>query len=298
MESPQSERQVQDFEAWLRKSPAHLRAYQETAGVATLSEDLRLGAQEVSEPERGTAGRHRSLLAFAAALILAITGSFWFARDTSPAFAAVSNHGDAIRPVALRDGSQVLLDIGTDLKIAIPLDEHQLSVDRGRARFAIPQSHDLEIVTSEGRVIASGGLIDVAASQSEVRVLLLRGKATLVVSAGAKELDRIDLRLGQVVRLRDGKIAATPQSEADASWVASRVNFADAPLATVLAQANRFGRPLLRVADNATGKLRVTGVLDLRDTRALARKLAAALDLRVVETGETLVLAPADQAPR
>jgi ferric-dicitrate binding protein FerR (iron transport regulator) len=68
------------------------------------------------------------------------------------------------------------------------------------------------------------------------------------------------------------------------------MGFEDAPLAIVAAKANAIGGPKIEVPDAKVAGLRLTGVLDLRDTRALARKLAATFDLRVEERHGAILL--------
>jgi transmembrane sensor len=69
----------------------------------------------------------------------------------------------------------------------------------------------------------------------------------------------------------------------------------DLPLGTVIERANRNGDTAVRLADPALAARRVTGRFDIADSAALARKLAAALDLDVSTNGEGILLSPRAQ---
>lgn len=63
-------------------------------------------------------------------------------------------------------------------------------------------------------------------------------------------------------------------------------------VADVLAIAERAAGTRVLLADPAIGERRITGRFDVADARRLARKLAAALDLAVVDRGGTVALQP------
>lgn len=290
MEEPQSEAQVATFEAWLRADPAHLRAYNEASEIAEVGERLPRAPLVSAPPAAGTR-RFNPAFALAAAAILAV-GTSWLVQDPSPAFAAISNHGPATRVVSLRDGSIVTLDTGTSMEVALDPVVHHVRMSSGRARFAVrlPQDRPLEVTTEAGKVTAANCVFDVAVIDRDLRVWLISGDAEVAVSNTGGPIVRMHFRRGQAVRLRDGVASAIPSVPDVTSWPQAHIGFDDTPLAKILTIANRSGLPRISVSDGVIGGLPVTGVLDLRDNRKLARKLAVALDLIVVEKEGTLLL--------
>ena len=82
-------------------------------------------------------------------------------------------------------------------------------------------------------------------------------------------------------------------------WPVGRLEFIDAPLDQVIAEANRYSRAGISLSDPALSRHRVTGTFRAGDLEGLARGLEAALTLRLERSGSGhLVLHPAaSQAP-
>lgn len=292
MEEPSSQAQVTAFETWLKADPAHVRAYHELEGVAAVGARLSFPVPNI-ERSAVASSAFRPAFAVAASLVLAL-GTWWLVREPSAAYAAIYNRGHATRMVALRDGSIVTLDTATTLAVEVAPTAHHVRMSSGRARFAIRLSPDVafKVTTSAGEVTSANGVFDVAVARDDVRVWVVRGEARVAVPRTNRVPEPLTLRSGQSLRVRGGVATTTPSDRSDTTWPQAHLSFDDTPLATILEAANRTGRPKISVADDAVGHLRVTGVLDLRDTRKLARKLAAALDLRVVENDDTVLLTP------
>jgi transmembrane sensor len=289
MEEPSSAAQIADFEAWLKADPVHLQAYQELDRVAEVGARRPLPTPIVVRSGETFRG-YRPAYAIAAALVL-IVGTFWLVRNPAPAFAAVVNNGQAIRMIALRDGSTVTLDTVTSIEVAVDPAARHVRITSGRARFAVRSlaGKALRVTAATSEVTSTSGLFDVAVGREGVRVSAITGDARVAVVASGPSTSPITLSPGQSVHLRNDAAPMIDDRGSDLTWPQAHVAFEDAPLATVIALANRTGRPRISVADGI-GHLRVTGVLDIRDTRRLARKLAAALDLMIVERDTDVLL--------
>jgi transmembrane sensor len=71
------------------------------------------------------------------------------------------------------------------------------------------------------------------------------------------------------------------------------LEFDRASVADVIAEANRYSARKLRLTDPSLGRLKVTGAYRRGDTRGLARSLAEAFDLELIDTpGSDLLLRP------
>jgi len=290
MEEPSSQAQVDAFEAWLKADPAHVRAYQQSDRIA------RGGARSSASARPATASsvtgaRYRPAFALAATLVLALCLS-WLVQEPSPAYAAVVNRGPSTRIVRLRDQSIVTLDTATTIEVANALNAHSVRLSAGRARFVVrlPAGRAIKVAALAGEISASAGTFDVLVANGHAEFYVISGKATVLVAAANAPLQSRPLRSGQGVRVYDEALTALSLDAANAAWPLGHVAFDDTPLSRIVAVANRAGQPPISVIGDAAGRLRVTGVLDLRDTRTLARKLAAALDLRIVETDKSLRL--------
>ena len=290
MEEPSSTGQVEAFEAWLKADPAHVAAYRESSAIAEAGTRL-FSRSHYLQQSASVVRRYRP--AFAMAAMAALVAGLWgLIRDPAPAYAAITNRGQAIRVVALRDGSIVTLDTGTTLDVAIDPGTHHVKMSSGRARFVVhlPPGQLLRLTASTGEVFAGNGTFDVAVAKESVWIWVIDGKAELSSSAVSGSSTPLSLIAGKGAQMTIGGAGATPIKLPDTTWPSAHVAYDQAPLASILVVANRDGLPKITVADDTIGAMRVTGVLDLRDTRTLARKLAVALDLRLVERDGTLQL--------
>ena len=288
MEEPSSGAQVDAFEEWLKANPAHLVAYRESEAVAEVGTHL-----PTLPLNRSALVVRRYHPAFAIAATAVLSLGFWgLIRDPAPAYAAITNRGQATRIVALRDGSIVTLDPATMLEVAVAPTAHHVKMSSGRARFAVRLSTDapLRVTARAGEITSVNGVFDIAVAKNDVRVWVISGRADVAIPAAGGAGPPRRLRSGQGLRMQAGMAAATPIDQSDTTWPHAHVAFDRTPLVTVLRAANRTGEPTIVAVNEAVGKLRVTGVMDIRDTRRLARKLAAALGLELAERNGKLLL--------
>lgn len=270
------------FRAWLRADPDHARAYDELGKIATLAE------RSTHRPDRSAGTRPDPAflrpvwgIACAVALLLA-AGVFVVGRPQEPAFAAVVNSGPFIRSVRLADGSIVTLDIGAALDVATP-PGREARLREGRARFKVQADAGgpFVVTSAAGRIAADSAEFDVALTPSGMTVVALAGLVEVSPAGDAGGASLTPVR--PVAQIANGNIVSLNGRIDDRLWPASRLSFDRVPLDRLVTKANALATPPIRLADAELGRLEVTAVLDLRDTRSLARKLAAALDLRATE---------------
>lgn len=291
MLEPSSEAEVDAFEDWLNADPAHPRAYAEVEANSTRAERLR---RRLLFPANARGFALRPAFGVALAVLVATGAVLWVSGGApSAAKAAISNPGPGVRSVRLQDGSRVQLDSGAAVSVLLDPDVRRVRLRTGRARFTVaPDPARAFLVTARAVTIrAERGVFDVAATAGPVRVQVLEGAVS--VTPGRAPVDRASLTLhrGQALDVGDGGVAARAAPDPEiVSWPDSRVGFSDTPLAQVVAMANRDGRPRIVLQDERIGALKVSGVLDIRDTASLARKLAAALDLRVDQRSDAVLL--------
>lgn len=293
MLEPASETEVQAFEAWLLADPGHAAAYAETESLAALSAKLprRLLASPASTSRPA---RLRPAYGVAAAVILIISSALLLTgQGPDAAHAAITNPGPAVRGFKLSDGTTVILDSGSELAVAFERGERTVTLNSGRARITVARDprRPFSVKAAQATLRADDAVIDVALSKAEVSIVIIDGEAVLTTtSTGREDHHAIRLDEGKAVNVRDGRLDKANVDAAAARWPEARLAFDDAPLATIVEWANRRGRPKIILADASLGALRVTGVLDIRDTRSLARKLATTLDLQVEERSDELRL--------
>jgi len=239
-------------------------------------------------------------LLVAAALAIMIVGPFGHRAKTAdgPVAATEAMTGSAgRRTLALPDGSHVLLDRSSRLRLVFSGAERRLRLIAGRARFDV--AHDpgrpFVVEAGGGSVTAHGTMFDVSLAPNGMAVVLLRGAVDVRDDrAGSTPSHVRTLVPGQKVLLFDGMLGApVTATPADAQWLPAMLDFDAIPLGEAVAAFNRSGGRAVHLAPGAGDGLRVTGSFRRDDPDAFAATLAATFDLDVRRDGDaSLTLMP------
>jgi transmembrane sensor len=288
LRGPDGESQRAAFARWREADPRHGEAYRQYERLWTAAGAMRRPAQARVTPR--AAWGWPALAAASVALVLAVAlGAMrWAGADPAgsgpPIVAFEATSAKALR---LDDGSVVLLAPGAAVSLAYSAQAREVRLTGGAARFVV--AHDAErpfrVLAGNATVLATGTVFDVRLAQGQATVALIEGRVEVHTARGSL----VRLAAGEGVGA-DGtrRKAVVPQH-----WV-SRVSVEAMALRDVLVLANRDSANPIVLADPGLGSRLVTGTFDLADTRALARKLAAALDLTLDESNGRLVLSRPD----
>lgn len=288
MHGPDADSSRAAFEAW-RRDPANAAAYAAYEDDWTLTGRIAPAPRARSRSEREAArrapGGARWALATAAAIIVALLFAWNIdRRSDTPQIADGPLVPGQLR---LADGTIVTLMDGARAEPHYSKSERRLVLHGGRARFDV--AHDAQrpfiVVAGNSETRALGTIFEVDTRAAAPRVTLIRG-AVEVRLAGASE----------AIRLAPGEsaevLAAGPRRlpEMIAPVAATLIDADKLTLGAVIERANRANAVPIRLADPALASLELTGRFDLADSAALARKLAAALDLAVEPQPDAIVL--------
>ena len=253
-----------------------LDAYSEALRARVASREALL-----AEGKAMTAHRRKAAKAAKASLLsLLLAGVLWWldpAWQTEQVQVAVG----VPRELVLADGSQVLLDSGSRLLIERRLRSRQLELVEGQARFTVVHADAPFIVRSQGvRVRDIGTVFDVRSDARGVRVGVQEGAVEVGTGHGAVQ----QLKAGQQVLAVAGELGAVQavQPSAMAAWSSSVLRFDGTPLRDAIVDLQRYSEVPLRLADERTGSLRLSGEFDSRQMRALLEHLPAVLPVTVV----------------
>lgn len=288
--APDAER---DFNAWLDADPVHRRAYDQVA--RDWRDSVMLADSEVGRTRR--LGRapflmRRSTHVGAASLgLAAVFGlvTVGLVRQDGP-FALVSPAEAAtyrtaigeVRTIRLSDGSQVILDTATLVRVTFTMGNRRVALERGRARFRVaPDSRRPFIVAVDGgEVVARDAVFDVSVTDRPARVAAIGGPVELRSVAPAAEAEPRTLEAGQQVAL-GGSLTPKPISRAEARWTSGMLGLDATPLGDAVVAINRYNDVQVRLADQRLASLSVTGAFRARDPQEFARAVAAMFDLDV-----------------
>lgn len=316
MRSPDAEQFRPEFEEWLARGALHRRYYNRAgeywvdSGSALFDGDDQQ-SDDAAEVSRSSIRRKRGSKITLVAASLVIAGStvalLIHPHSNPPApsiavtqaplpsaqFATVAGEQRVLR---LADGSLVMLGGDTILRVQLTTAARRLLLDRGRARFEVAhEARPFVVFAGGGSVTARGTVFEVGMSADHrVSVRLIRGSVDVSFPTPARASGRpMPRRLhpGETVRF-DAAVAQT-SDRTTAAPAPSPANlpqdYQDVRLADIVAGVNRHAAVPIRLADPATGELKVSGRFRTDETAPLADRLAALFDL-VVDRSDPSVL--------
>jgi transmembrane sensor len=286
-----------DFDAWLAVDAAHASAYAQTERLwnelGDLSDDVELkrarhAARRVAQSSLSRAVRRRRLaIAAAFAGVLIVAASFWFLGDHSTTQRYVTAHGEQ-RSVMLADGSRVMLNTDTALDVKLGARVRSVQLMQGEALFDVV--HDAAhpfVVHANGNVIFDlGTRFDVNDEGQRTTVTVLDGLVNVERGNRAVRLSRGQQLVAAEGIWREG--VADPA--VTASWSRGQLAFSATPLGQAVADANRYAREQLVIADPRLESIKVSGEFRIGNTQAFLRALESAFPIRVEQNGQTIRL--------
>ena len=196
------------------------------------------------------------------------------------------------RTVTLPDGSTVLLNTDSDVRVELSRRLRRIELARGEALFSV--AHDanrpFEVHALQGVTTAVGTQFDVEIVHSGAAVSVLEGTVTVGGRNGAAAAPAVvAVPAGSGVGYTsEGAVSELRPAELNRiqGWRTQRIIFNDLPLATALAEYNRYRRTPIVLADPALGSRRINGVFHIGDEAAFLSALQQGLHLRAT-TGDT-----------
>lgn len=241
-------------------------------------------------------------LAAAAALAL---GAFWFARAPVPPAASTPGSlivHDTPQRLTLPDGSVVEFKFGTQVEPLFTANERRVRLTQGEAQFSVAKdpARPFIVRVEDVEVRAIGTVFTVSASSANVEVVVTEGRVRVDDAAGRNLVapptspiasQSPALNAGQFVVIptpaapgpAPAQIAPPQLLQRAALLQNPWLEFIDMPLAEVIAEFNRHGarhsNVILRVADAATGSVRVSGTFRADQAEAFVRLLQSTFGL-------------------
>jgi transmembrane sensor len=267
------------FQRWLAESPDHVSAWTDTEVAWSLTGPVAAGrsAAVPARPQRRLAVRRAA--AGLAATILIVAGGFGIAElrpaRQNLAASTLSTAPGEMHRVMLSDGSILVLDADSALRVRMGRSDRRLDLTRGRAHFEVAHNdpRPFKVTAGSATVIATGTSFDVNCLPHAVDIILLHGGVDVLTPRGSARL-----RPGEhVVAGAAGDLSPRPaDTEAAAGWLQGRLSFHDESLADIAAQMNRYGGPRVVITDPTLARIRFSGVFMAGGGGALAEALRAA----------------------
>lgn len=221
-------------------------------------------------------------------LLLALAGGLWQidpAWRTEDVQVAIGQRQD----VQLPDGSRVRLNSATHLRIERRLRSRQLELVHGEATFTVVHENSPFIVRSQGvRVRDIGTVFNLRSDRRGVDIGVIEGSVEVSNGHAAPQL----LGAGEQVRATAKQIDAVQpvNREALTAWQNGKLRFDGTPLSEVVRTLQQYRTASIRVADDATAELRLSGEFDSERVEALVGMLPRILPVSLVRTADGSVI--------
>ncbi|MGB3127873.1 MAG: FecR family protein [Pseudomonas sp.] len=193
---------------------------------------------------------------------------------------------NGLRQVTLSDGSQVELNLGTELVYSNYKNERRVTLKKGEAFFKV--SHDREhpfiVYAGDGKVRVTGTQFNVWKYEDQVRVMLLEG--SVQVSSDTLH-PSVPLSPGMQASYHQGD--ATPEVRASnpndnaLAWRTGKLVLDNLALADALPLINRYLNKPVMLADASTGAIRIGGIYNINEVNNLVPSLPKVLPVYLTQ---------------
>lgn len=298
-----TERDRDDFQAWLNADPAHPKAYaklERTWGAVEALQHLK-GAAAANDagptPRRGWV---LPAAAIAACALLAIGASVWFTRARSP-FAPSEHYATApteVRTINLADGSTITLSGAGEASITISDSERRVELTSGYALFDVAHdsSRPFIVATPQGEITVLGTQFVVRISDEEVRTTVIEGTVSAAATRSglfATRSDPVTAAVNEEIVLSSGQAELIPISAETIprrlAWRDNMLAFDGETLNEAIAQVSQQTGWQFELADPALGNERVGGYVSA-DAEAFIELMSSSLNLEARRDGDRRVI--------
>lgn len=313
------------FVEWLRRSPEHIHAYLEIAGVwgelPTADPEGKIDIEAMISRARADAdvialsadgGRPASVpsaaeplpaawrrprvaaLAMAATVLLALGAVLLL--DGGNFSGTYSTGIGEQRTVQLADGSTVEMNARSTIQVHLTQHQRDLTLVDGQALFRVAKDKQRPFVVSAGdaQVRAVGTEFDVYRKPTGTVVTVVEGRVETYDSSDSPGTAAVVLSAGEQLTVLPH--AVTKPTHADTAiataWVQKRLIFEETPLSDVAEEFNRYNRRPLVIDDGELEKLKISGVYSSTDPASLINFLRSQTSMQVLETEKQVRVLP------
>ncbi len=201
------------------------------------------------------------------------------------------------RTVALADGSSVVLNTDSLLRVRLSSHRRQIELVRGEALFSV--SHDpnrpFAVLALQGVTTAVGTQFDVEITRGGAAVSVLEGTVTVGGGGAAASTPAVAVTAGSGIGYDAvGTVSDLRPAEVNRiqGWRTQRMVFNDISLDAALAEYNRYTHKPLVLSDPALGSRHVNGVFHIGDEAAFLSAMEQGLHLKARQGDGRTVLQP------
>jgi transmembrane sensor len=283
----------QAFEQWLNADPLHAFEYEAMLEIWDVAEDLpRLeNVVPIARAKPATPWRSFGIAAAVCALALPLAAYSGWNLGWLPNSYQHFESTTATRQITLSDGSQVELNLGTELTFSNYKDQRRVTLEKGEAFFSVSHdtTHPFIVKAADGRIRVTGTKFNVWMYEDQVRVNLIEG-SVLVSSNEDLPGDGLRLEPSMQARYKHGdftpQISQTYANDNSLAWRHGKLVLDDLALSEALPLINRYLEKPVMVADNSTGAIRLGGIYNIKELNNLVGTLPRVLPVYLTRNKE------------
>jgi transmembrane sensor len=275
-----------EFQHWYQSSARHASAYEEIAQTwsdAAELQDLRHLVEPLgSETAASDAGSSWSIRALAAGVVLAIAVGLiaWVVQRPHLYETQVGE----VREVRLPDGSVLTLGGKSLVAIRMADDRRDAELRAGEMFISVhpDKQRPFHVSVGETQVRVVGTQFNVRRGAAQVEIGVLEG--VVEVQRTTEATNTKVLHAGQQLTANASGEMGEPQATGamqPGGWRKGRRVYVDAPLREIVADANRYSRHQIQLADAQLGELKVSVSFRPENQQQMFNSLQLALPLRV-----------------
>ncbi|RBL68287.1 FecR family protein [Pseudomonas sp. MWU13-2625] len=281
------------FEQWRDAHPLHAFEYEAMLEIWDVAEHLPRPQPPPSVPlnKPVPAWRRYAIAASVCAFALPLAAYSGWNLGWLPNSYQHFEASDNVRQVTLKDGSQVELNLNTELTFSNYKDERRVTLKKGEAFFEVSHdlSHPFVVRAAEGKIRVTGTRFNVWLYEDQVRVNLIEG-SVLVTSNTALPGDGLRLGPSMQAQYRHGdytpQISQTYDNDSSLAWRSGKLVLDNLALNDALPLINRYLNKPLKLADANTGAIRVGGVYNIKELSGLVNTLPKVLPVYLTRNTE------------
>lgn len=300
--------QARLFETWYGE-PEHAQAFdsleRDRASIVSLIDREGLGSlyQETLDRLESNSTRRsriRKIVAVAAAIVLTAPLTYLALRPLDRVDAVATSNADVVYKtgigqtvvLTLSDGSRVMLNTDSEVSVDFSAHERRLRLAKGEAMFEVAKDATRPFTVAAGRqvVTAHGTAFNVRVTADQVHVVLVEGKVSVTSPAG----NSVAMLPNDVLISRKDQTALYRRAMTDEtlSWKDGFIVFDDQPLASAIAEVNRYTSRQLVLGDQLAAGLRVSGSFRTDDVESFVSALESefAVRIKVLDDGSRQIV--------
>ena len=193
---------------------------------------------------------------------------------------------NGLRKVTLGDGSQVELNLGTELVYSNYKDQRRVTLKKGEAFFKVTHDsgHPFIVRAGEGQVRVTGTQFNVWKYEDQVRVMLLEGSVQI---ASDPLHGSVPLTPGMQASYQHGdytpRVNPFNPNDSALAWRQGKLVLDNLALADALPLINRYLNKPVMLADASTGAIRIGGIYNINEVNNLIPSLPKVLPVYLTQ---------------